>query len=521
MKLLIVILSLLLSTIVFAIDEEKIINSAYVAYQKEAYDEVLDILGPVQFEGRPEMALKAYMMALSYNRVEEFSNALQSFKTAMSFGAKQQDIHYEMGQALYAMNELKHAKKEFIDSYNLGFKKVPSLYYLGHISQLLDEGKQAKRYFLEIAKNKKADKNLRQIATFQLAEVIFEKFKDSNYLIKNVVRRYILPLLNEAIEVDSKSELADEIRERKRAILYTYKLDTIILSNGREISKKRWLINAGLNEKMDSNVTYAADDPASSTVSKESSLITEGTFYGKYNIIPNKSWVVTPSVSGSFLKHHSSEPLVYTNDEYKWSVGLSNSFEHSMFKAPASVLFDVNYTYRAKDYMAEESIEFYEEQYDISFGERFNIFKAGETVVKGLYRMTKSYNEDNDTTTFGGNISQTALIMNKHYLMLYGAAEFETADNPVNESDVYTLSGTYYIPALYKRLDMSLGYSFMMISTDLKGTEMTHIPYMELTQNMGKMFDLKGKVEYTKNMADDPQFEYSKYVLSLGVNFNY
>ncbi|MCK5883276.1 MAG: hypothetical protein KAG61_06275, partial [Bacteriovoracaceae bacterium] len=356
-------------------------NSAYIAYQKERYDKVLDIMSAIKFQGKRERALRAYMMGLSFSRVEEFRSALRSFKIALSLGAVQKDINYEMGQALYAINELNMAKNKFIDSYNVGFKKIPSLYYLGHISQLLDQSVQAKKYFLKVASSEKADNNLRQVSTFQLAEVIFAKFSDSNYLIKKVVRRYVLPLLNEAIVIDQKSPLADEIRKRKAEILRTYKLNTIILSNGREISKKRLMLNIGLSEKYDNNITYAADDIAASTTIKESSLISEGRVNATYNLVPNRSWVITPSINGTYVKHHKNRPLVYTNDYYQWSLGMGNSFEHTLFEKAASFLLDIDYSYKAKDYQASKSLEFYEEVYELSFGERFRFFKSGDTVA--------------------------------------------------------------------------------------------------------------------------------------------
>lgn len=496
-------------------------QKALVAFQSLQFDEMVDVLEKAEFQKSEDQALQAYMLGLGYNRVEEYQKAINSFGKAQLLKIKKDDIFYEMGQAYYALNELKVSKEFFVKSYNSGFKKIASLYYLGHISQLLGEEKQAKSYYLEISKSPGADINLKQIANYQLAEIIYLKFEGSNYLIKRVLRRYVFPLLDEALSVDPNSDLAQEISNRKQQLIAQFKMDTFVMNNGREVSKRQFMLNGSLEAKYDDNVTYAADNPALSSSTKLSSIYSDATVSASYNFIPNKYLLLTPSVKVKHQKYYSNEASVYSNDGSTIESKLLASIEHLVFDRPASLVVGVGYDYRKKDYLEEKSPAFYGETYTGEIAEKIRIFGEGDSQFRVQYKNYRAYTETLDTNSLVFDFYQTFLIMNRHYFVTSLIYEITSSDVASNESTSSTLSLNYFMPKFYKRLDMTLSYALSKTDTDLKGSEISHSPSIEFAQNVGKNWQLSCSFLYSKNAADQEAYSYSKMVSTIGLRYTY
>lgn len=496
-------------------------SQALKAFHEQQFDEMVGLLEKTDVSTPEQESLKAYMLGIGYNRVEDYHQAVNSFGRALLMKNRKPDIFYEMGQAYYALNELKVSKDFFVKSYNLGFKKVASLYYLGHISELLGDDKAAKSYYLEISKSPNADANLKQIATYQLAEIIYKKFQGSNYLVKRVLRRYVFPLYDEAKRADPNSDLALEIANRKEQLIRQFKMDVYVMRNGREVSKRQWSLLASQEAKYDDNVTYAADNPAQSMSTKESSIYSDTMVTGSYNFIPNTSMVVTPSFKVKNQKYFSNVPSVYSNDSQSFEGKLTSSLEHSIFDRPASFLLTIGYDYKKRDYLEEKSPAFYGETYFAEVAEKLRLFGEGDTQFRVQYKDYKGYSETQDTSSVVFDIYNSILLFNKHYFITFLQYDMTSSDVASNESTSTTLSLNYYIPRLYKRLDFTLSYAFTMTDTDLKGTEYSQTPSIELAQNLGNNWQLSFSSAYTKNSAEEETYTYSKLVTALGVRFSY
>lgn len=503
------------------VDSQATLAQALQQFKLQQYDEMVDTLEAIDLADDAQKALQYYMLGLGYNRVEEHQKAINNFGKALLLKIRKEDIFYEMGQAYYAQNELKVAKDFFVKSYNAGFKKIASLYYLGHISQLLGEDIQAKSYYLEIAKSANAELNLKQIATYQLAEIIYQKYEGSNYLVKKVLRRYVFPLLDEAYNADKNSELAQEIANRKQQLIRQFKMDAIVMRNGREVSKRLLNVQGSIEIKYDDNVTNVADNPAQSSTTKEASAFSDASIVASYNYIPNTSLIVTPSVRLKNEKYYSDQSTVYSNDSTVAESKINASIEHTLLNRPASASFAVGYDYKKKDYLGEKSQQFYGETYRAEVAERFRWNNGGDTQLRLQYKNYVAYSEALDTNSYIFDAYQTFLVMNKHYLVGSYLYDQTVSDVESNESTTHSLSLNYFIPQIFKRLDATFSYTFSLVNTELKGNELSHTPSIELAQNIGKNWQLQASCRYTQNSADEEQYTYSKVVTGLGLRYSY
>lgn len=490
-------------------------------FKSQQFDEMVEVLEKAEVQGEAQVALQHYMLGLAYNRVEEYQKAINHFGKALLLKIKKEDIYYEMGQAYYAQNELKVSKDFFVQSYNNGFKKIASLYYLGHISQLLGEEVQAKSYYLEIAKSAKAESNLKQIATYQLAEIIYQKYEGSNYLVKKVLRRYVFPLLDEAVNVDPQSDLAQEITARKQQLIQQFKMDAIVMRNGREISKQRFNAQVSIDGKYDDNVTNVADNPAQSSSTKSGSYFTDTNAFASYNFIPNRSMTITPSVRLKGETYYSDEAEVYSNDSSSIESKLATSLEHTLFNRPASFIVGFGYDYKRRDYLQEKKQKFYGETLIGEVAQRFRWNNGGDSQLRVQYKNYRAYSETLDTSSAVIDFYQTLLVANKHYLIGTVLYDQTFSDIASNESSTLSLSVNYYIPRIFKRLDATFSYTFSMVDTELKGRELSHTPSLELAQNLGKNWQVSATARYTKNVADEESYTYQKLVSGLGLRYNY
>jgi tetratricopeptide (TPR) repeat protein len=516
--------SILFSTQIFASSSK--IKTALEDFKKGSYQRVIKNIKNINGNNNI-LKTKNYLLALSYNRVQEFDLAINHFKKTLRLGQDAKDVYYEFGQALYANNDLGKSRTAFKKSYERNYKKDSSLYYMGHISQILEQPKRAKSYYVKLVKSKTADINLVQVGRFQLAEVLLTMAR-GNSEDRRLVKKFVLPQMDKALKVDESSSLAPEIYARKKEIEREFGLDPNILYNGRRVNSKRW--NASISQKFvyDNNISLTSDLP-SAAATLEDSFIFRTNISADYNWILKKKYIIKPVLDYEFKKHtnRDSEPIK-TQDSFDVTPGLRNSFEHKLFNNPASLLFDITYNYSGRYRVDTDSRSFYSRYLNFSFGEKFKFFSKGETSFKIKFKDLKSNTKDQDSKTTSFSFDQVYLTLRGNIvLFLFSYDAMDTYNKTSSSTNTSLFRFDFINPTLLPNINLHLGMSMSFIDyvdaaeSTSRGVEKTFTPMIKLTKKVTKKLKFSVSYEYTKNTSLKEDYKYTKHVTTSALKYNF
>ncbi|WP_372654612.1 tetratricopeptide repeat protein [Halobacteriovorax sp.] len=507
-------------------NETNVIKKSLEAFQTGSYTKVIEGLSSLR-ETSQNRATKFYLIALSHNKLQNYDQSIPFFIKAIKSKSTAKDIYYEYGQALYANNELNKARIAFNKSNSLGYKKDSSIYYIAHISQILEENKIAKKFYTQIIKSETADSGLKQVARFQTGEVLLSMARENDET-ERLVKQFVLPQLDKAVEVDDSSSLAREIKSRKKEIEREFGLDPNILYNGKRISSKRWNLSFTQDVSFDNNISLTNDLP-SSAASREESFVLKSKMRTGYDFIAKKRFIINPEI-GITLKNHTNRDsdAVKSEDSYDISPTINTSLEHKAFNNPASLFFNIDYNYNSK-YRTELSRKaFYNRSTTYTFGEKFKFFSKGDTSIKFKYKDLVSYTETlhNKTTSF--SIDQLYLTQNSSiFMFLISYDSLDTYNNTSSSTNSTLLRVDYIKPNIFPKVTLHIGTSINFVSyTDAnesleRGTEKTFTPSIKLTKKVTGNFKYSFGYSYTKNSSIKSDYDYSKHVTTSSIKYSF
>jgi len=505
---------------------EEAIKKSLKAFKLGTYQKSIDELFIIKGD-KEVMATKFYMMGLSYNRLQDFENSILSFQKAKKLGNKAKDLHYEYGQALYANSDLEKSRTAFQRSYKNDHKKSSSLYYVAHISQLLEQHKKAKKFYLKVIHEEKKDRRLIQVSRFQLAESLLamaEKRSDA----ENIVKKYVLPQLEIALDYLPKSDLAKTIRERKVEIERRFFLDPNVMRNGKRLPKKRWNIIANQDISFDNNVTFDTQQSPTVSATETESFILNSYLSTSYLFSHKGLYTFSPRLDLTRAKHtNRNDPNIYTNDSYSITGSLNNTFEHRLFGKQATFHLDFGHTYYARDVQSQKKTTFFSRSHQLTIGETFNIFTIGPTNMTLQYQKLDSYLETNNFKNLTLRLEQTGLTTKGHmWLLSTSFSSFDNYNLDTNSTDQYSLNYNYYIPEIFYQTTLSLGMGISFLDTkkqkETRGTEKMYTPTISLIREINRNITMTLSNSYTKNQSLDKNlFDYKKNVSSLAFTFSY
>ncbi len=507
-------------------NETNVIKNSLESFQKGSYSKVIEGLSGLR-ETKKNRATKFYLIALSHNKLQNYDQSIPYFIKAIKSKSTAKDIYYEYGQALYANNDLIKARIAFNKSSSLDYKKDSSIYYIAHISQILEENKMAKTYYTKIISSTTADVGLKQVARFQIGEVLLSMARE-NEDTERLVKQFVLPQLDKAVEIDSTTSLAKEIKSRKKEIEREFGLDPNILYNGKRISSKRWNLSFAQDLGFDNNISLTNDLP-SSAASREESFVLKTKVRGGYDFIAKKRFIIKPEL-GLTLKNHTNRDsdAVRSEDSYDISPSISTSLEHKAFNKPASLFFNIDYNYNSK-YRTELSRKaFYNRSTTYQFGEKFKFFSKGDTSFKFKYKDLVSYTETlhNKTTSF--SIDQLYLTQNSSiFMFLLSYDSLDTYNNTTSSTNSTLVRVDYIKPNIFPKVTLHFGASINFVSyTDaneslVRGTEKTFTPSLKLTKKVTRNFKYSIGYSYTKNSSIKSDYDYSKHVTTSSIKYSF
>jgi tetratricopeptide (TPR) repeat protein len=463
------------------------------------------------------MQEKAYHLAISYSRLQEYDKAIVYFQKAIDEKSAKQDVYYEYGQALYAANEIKKARSAFKISAQNNFNQATSLYYVGHTSQILEEYEAAITIYKLIISHYSSEIKITQVAQFQLAEATLSNMKDKTAA---NVSKYVLPLMKTAQAKDQESALAKDIDRRYKELLIEYNLDPDLLSNGRRISSRHWEASFGQKIKFDTNVTLANFEN-NKTQTQKTSFIYDTEVYYQQTYVLQKMFLIAPELRLNFTQYSDRKNSdVFQNDSYIISFALKNKFEHSMFKKPASMILDIDYSKTSKDFNKKHSRDPYSSSLGFSIGERVTLFDAGDSTLKYTRKDFQGTDTSINNYTNEFSLDQTLALSNQNLLILM--VDFSKVDNYNNSfmnTDSVLFRVDYLMPEIFWKQTLTVAMATTFTDTKqqqlTRGSETTLNPSLNLSRNLTKAATISLNYDFTKNSSKSSDYTYNKHVTQM------
>jgi len=473
---------------------------------------------------------KYYMMGISYNRIQEYDEAAKAFKQSIASGNATTDLWYEYGQALYAANDLTRARKIFAESAKRNFKRWTCYYYVAHISQILEEWKVARVNYLKIINSNAADSNITQVARFQMAETLLsmarKRFPEDKEKQSEMVGKFVLPQFTKAINVDQNSSLSKDVRTRKKEVQREFGLDPTKFRNSRNIPSDLWDVYVALDFSYDNNITFSSDTPTVQATQKDSNIVETEAFASRKFIL-NRRWVIAPEIQWNLTYHQDRDSTeVYSNDSYKIAPAIHTKYEHKAFGDPATILFDYDYNYNARDKDAIKDMSYYASSTTYTLGWRVKLLQSGETTIKFKYKNYEAYLNTLNNTTTSVTMDHVAILPSQRILVTFFSYDDIKVEQDSNSSKSYLLRWDYIIPGIYDMYTLNLAININMVdeynNTSKTNPDISYAPSIKLSKNINQHFKLDLTYEYTMNTSDDTTSgEYTKHVSGMRLKYTF
>ena len=503
-------------------------KSAIEQFDQGKYDGTIEELNTIEKEilasqtkNKRNLGLISYWKGICYNRLQDYNQAIASFNNSIGFNYIPEDLHYELGQALFASERPEEARLQFKESLKKKYKRGVSLYYLGYISKELGQIKAAYNFFKFIDKlNEEEKKEVKQSAEIQIGDMYLDQAEKSREVFKNI-EGTVIPQYELAYEVDKESSLAPIIQEKILKLQRKYDLILFNLRNGRPALNPPYFLRLAQEVGQDSNVTFS---PAETTISKskQSSLYSRTDFFGRYTFYVRDFFSIAPELRFNSSYYFNRVPEVYRNDNYFIAPSIRTSYEHSFRKKPASLLLDYDFNESRRDVDEAQKLKFSSRSHAMTLGERFNYFKSGESTVRLRHRLLQSYLADSNSIT-------TSLIfeqINTYELitvLYYTSYDRMRVENNIYDIDSLTLRADVIFPRFQDWFSPSLGFAVTSTdpvnNRDVRGRELLLNPSLRLAKVFKKNWRGNLKYDFQKNSSNDDNFTYLKSIYAFELEY--
>jgi hypothetical protein len=464
------------------------VDDFYSAYRGGDYENALKIADEM-ISNKNTDAEGYYLKGLIESRLTFFDRAEKSFVRAYQKGARQKDLHYLRGQALFAINMNKEALKSFDKSIKRGFKVRECLYYKGVIHQKDGDLDNAEKSFSLLLTYAGAEIALRESTLKRLAEISLEKAS---------------------------------IEKLKKQIASP----TIMLKNSRYIPLSPWQIIFSLETGYDSNVTLEANESVVSATHKDSPFLKLMGLVD-YRFIFNNEWLLSPEIRiDRTLLTRRNVPEIIQNDSESFSPAVRARYEHTLAGLMSSTIADIEGNYTRQDLYSQKDLVFYGRSIGVFVGEKMKTLPTGETSLKFKFKKYWSAVDGDDTDTKGFILEQSWASSRGELLLADLIVDFNKLENDYNSYNNYETRIWYRLPDFTMKMDLTLGFD--LIFTDpsqqrsLRGLEIELTPSVKLTRTMSNSFTFSPRYEFTKKFSKDKvNYAFTRHVASIefGMDF--
>jgi tetratricopeptide (TPR) repeat protein len=487
------------------------------------YESTVEELNAIESRtnNKSQQGLIMYWKGICYNRLQNFPEAIASFDKALTLEYSPEDLNYEYGQALFASEKLQEARLQFRESLKRRFKRGVSLYYIAYISNELGDKKKAVTFYKAIDKLGEEGKDVQQAAQVQIGDIYLEQVEKTRDAFKSV-ETYVIPQYKYALSLNEESPISGRIREKITELQRKYDLVLFKLRNGRPVLNPPYFLRAAAEVGMDTNVTFA---PTETTISKSK----QSSGYGKVDVIGRYTFYhrnylsISPEFRYNRTYYFKRVPEIYRNDNYLIAPAIRTAYEHSIWKKPASVLFDYDYAEARRDVNAKKELQFSSRAHTLMLGERFNFFSSGESILRIRQRIFDSYQNtaDSKTTSF---VFEQVKAMETSTLLFYFSFDRTKVKSSIFDNNSMTLRTDYIMPRLGNWFTPSAGLGLTTIdpynNRSTRGREFLINPNVRLSRVIGKRWRGSLKYDYQNYQSKDKtNFAYKKSVYSFELEY--
>lgn len=437
-------------------------QKVYTHYDNGDYEKVIVLLDRIKSKTLKDTKVKGlvhYLKALSYSRLFEYEKSLKHFEKALKYKYENPEIYYEYGQLLYTANRLKEARNIFKKSVEKKFKVAVSLYYIASISEDLKDYKTAASFYAAVKKVDSPDKNkILQAAMARIGDIyLLQARKQSNA--SEVIENYVIPQYEKAVAVNTKTELASEIRNKIEELQRRYELVLFNLRNGRPTARPPYFYKMNLLTGYNTNVNEL-DDDSLDTLDEEDHKTFYNTvsFFGRYTFYPNSSYSLSPQINAGYTKYNSSSDSIKVLNNYFVTTTLQASLEHFYKKKAATFYVNYDYTYIADDSDANDELEKSSTTQSVTFSEQLQFWENNPTIFRYRYSNIGAEDEASNSVSHSFIFEQ---MWNTKALMYYFYLKYamNTYENNENQDGSDILLRTDFIFSSYKGLTPNFYYA--------------------------------------------------------------
>ncbi len=404
-----------------------------------------------------------YWKGLCYIKQNEFETANEFLQKAINIKFKTNDIFYEYGQSLYALDKMKEARIAFKKSVRLKYKMAVSLYYIAYISQQLKDYKKAVSFYNAIEKlddEEKAD--VLQAARMQVGDIYLKQVEKMPNTFKSV-KKYVVPQYEKALDVDSKSNLADDIRAKIKKVQRRYDLMLFKMRNGVPTVDPRYFLKFNALYGTNNNVNATDADSLEALEDKDySSAYMNTGFFGRYTLYPSSSYSITPELSVDYTKYLSDSEYIKPNNSRMYKAGLQINYEHIYNNTPATFYINLDYSINEDDADADDTLAKASSTTSFSLSEGIQIWDGNPSTFR--YRLSSTTAEV-ETESSSTNSLIWEQLVNRGSQTFFFYTAFDMTIYPEAESsntNAITLRVDWILPTLWGLINPNLFISDRM-----------------------------------------------------------
>ncbi len=511
--------------------KNKLFQEASHKFSQGKYQATIDELQSIEVklnnDKNPNRSLHGlihYWQGVSYNRLQEYSKAIEEFDKALQYDYAPQDLHYEYGQALFAVEKLSESRIQFRESLKRKFKRAVSLYYIAYLSKEMGEKKKAFTFYRAIRKLPAEEANeVLQAAEFQIGDIYLDQVIKHPDAFR-AVEQHVIPQYEAALAVDPQSALAMNIKAKIVALQQQYDLVLFKLRNGRPTLIPPHFLRLSQEVGYDTNVTFA---PQETTIAKsdQSSLYSKTDVIGRYTFYHKNYLIFAPELRMNYTRYLKREKEIYRNDNYLIAPAIRTAYEHSLWKKPASILFDYDFNYSARNVNPEqEKLLFSSRAHTFMLGERFNYFSWGESTIRLRHRLFESFVSASNSQTTSLVFEQVKLLKENIFLF-YASYDRTRVDNEIFNSDAFTVRGDFIVSrvgntGLVPTIGLGLTSTDPINNRGVRGRELLINPSARVSKVFKKNWRGNLKYDYQQNQSKDKSnFAYKKQVYAFELEY--
>ncbi len=508
--------------------ENSLFKTAGELYKQGRYDAVSDELKNISAKlmstnaDDENLALLFYWRGVVANRLNDFPEAITYFDQAIKRGYKSDDIHYELGQALFASDYLRRARAQFAKSYKKQYKKAVSLYYVAFISKELRDSKKAYKFFNTIEELPEPERSeVLQAARMQVADMYLARAEDHPDQFR-VIENHVIPKYESALGVNPNSNLAPILKDKIISLQKKYDLIYFQLRNGRPLLRPPYFFKISQEIGQDTNVIF---NPNETTISrsKQDSAFTKTDIFGRYTFYHHDFFSISPELRFNNIYYFNRVPEIHRNDSRIYSGALRNAYEYDLMGRPASFLLDVDYVEVLRDIRQKKSLQYNSSSITYMTGLRINFWDRGETVARLRYRTFDSFSDFTDSKTISASVEQ-AVSFTQDTLLLYASLDRTRVNFDLFDSNSFSLRADYIISRFRDIVVPIIGVGVTRVDPIRdrpgRGIETLVNPSVRLIKNIGKSWRGILKYDYQKYDSGKPfAFAYEKSIYSFELEY--